>query len=109
MKEDAKKLAMKALRALGKEDLLYAHHGEIYARGEAYEKLAEFFERYATETENALEAKRAEASKQTAESIAKFLRTTPRAMGMLISVTSGQDIARLASEIEARTWPAEDA
>lgn len=67
MKEDAKKLASEALRALGKEDLLYAHHGTVYARNEAYEKLAEFFERYAMgaeeraqKAEQALEAKRAE-------------------------------------------------
>lgn len=135
MKEDAKKLAMKTLRALGKADLIYAHHGEVYARDEAYEKLAalieEAGERGAERERNKVHesegkgpyivvhklflkqwqerAEKAEqSSKQTVASIVKFLRTTPRAMGMLISVASSQDIARLAAEIEARTWPAED-
>lgn len=43
----ARKMAEKALRALGKEDLLYPHHGNVCARAEAYDRLAEFFEEYA--------------------------------------------------------------
>lgn len=36
-----KKFAEKALRQLATEDLLFAHHGSVHARPEAYEKLAE--------------------------------------------------------------------
>lgn len=43
----AKKAAEKALHALGKEELLYAHHMGVHARPGAYARLAEFFEEYA--------------------------------------------------------------
>lgn len=46
-KKKATKAAEKALRALGKEDFLYAHHGVVHARPEAYERLGEFFTLFA--------------------------------------------------------------
>ena len=45
----AREKAEEALKALGKEDLLFPHHGDVHARPEAYERLAEFFEAYADE------------------------------------------------------------
>lgn len=36
-----------ALRALGKEELLFVHHGDVYVRPDAYARLATFFEAYA--------------------------------------------------------------
>jgi len=47
----AVKMAEEALRALGKEDLLFTHHGDVHARPDAYERLAEFFELYAQQTQ----------------------------------------------------------
>lgn len=35
--------ACEILHALGKEDLLYAHHGVVYARNGAYERLASYY------------------------------------------------------------------
>lgn len=43
----AREVAEKALRALGKEDLLYTHHTDVHARAGAYVRLAEFIEEYA--------------------------------------------------------------
>ena len=37
------KWAEVALRTLGKEGLLFSHHGEVMARPEAYERLSELF------------------------------------------------------------------
>lgn len=48
-REFAIALAEKALRALGQEDLLYTHHGDVHARAAAYERLADFFEEYSGE------------------------------------------------------------
>jgi hypothetical protein len=45
----AEVLAKEALRTLGEEDLLYAHAGGVFAREDAYKRLAEFFERYGRE------------------------------------------------------------
>jgi hypothetical protein len=46
-RERAVKLSKEALEALGKEDLLYAHHGAVFARPpDAYERLADFFEKF---------------------------------------------------------------
>lgn len=47
MAMSARDMAEKALRALGKEDLLYPHHGDVHARPAAYDRLAEFFEEFA--------------------------------------------------------------
>lgn len=49
--EQAVEKAEEALRALGKEDLLFCHHQEVMARPGAYERLAEFFEEYAQATQ----------------------------------------------------------
>lgn len=43
----ALKQAKRALQALGKEDLIFSHHGGVQARPEAYVRLAAFFEAYA--------------------------------------------------------------
>ena len=40
-------MAQLALRSLGKEDLIFSHHGGVQARPEAYKRLAAFFEQYA--------------------------------------------------------------
>jgi hypothetical protein len=40
-------MAQLALRSLGKEDLIFSHHGGVQARPEAYKRLASFFEQYA--------------------------------------------------------------
>lgn len=45
--KEAIEAARAALRELGKEDLIYSHHGGVHAHPKAYEKLAEFFEEYA--------------------------------------------------------------
>lgn len=42
----AEQMAHDALHALGKEDLLFTHHGNVLARPEAYPRLADFFEKY---------------------------------------------------------------
>jgi len=47
----AKDAAKKALLALGKEDLLYAHHGVVHARPKAYDRLGELFEEYARQVQ----------------------------------------------------------
>jgi len=39
-------IAKKALRVLGKEDLLFVHGMNVHARPGAYERLARFFEEY---------------------------------------------------------------
>ena len=48
----SKEAAKKALEALGKEELLFSHHQNVYARPEAYARLAEFFEEYARNKSN---------------------------------------------------------
>lgn len=43
--------ATEILNNLGDQDLLYAHHGNVYARPEAYKVLGDFMEKYADERE----------------------------------------------------------
>ncbi len=43
----ANTFARDALKALANEDLIYAHHGSVCARDDAYKRLAMFFESYA--------------------------------------------------------------
>lgn len=45
----ARKIAEEALRALGKNDDLYAHHGGVCAHQSAYDRLAVFFVRFVEE------------------------------------------------------------
>lgn len=45
-----------------------------------------------------------ETEKRVEREIAEYLRMTPRAKGVLISINSSQDIARLADDIESGAY-----
>lgn len=45
-----------------------------------------------------------ETEKRVEREVAEYLRMTPRAKGVLISINSSQDIARLADDIESGAY-----
>ena len=53
------------------------------------------------ETLNIVDRAITETEKRVEREIAKYLRMTPRAKGVQISINSSQDIARLADDIES--------
>lgn len=65
------------LKTLGKEDLLFSHHGEVLARPRAYARLAELID---------------ESKTQIPDGIHKIMSATIAGTGQVVTVSCGADV-----------------